>query len=139
MPALLSVLDLVPITSGSNAAQALHRSIDLAREVERFGYHRYWVAEHHLNPGVAGTSPPLVIGLLAAATKTIRVGSGGVQMGHRTPLAVGEEFGLLDAVYPGRLDLGLGRSGGRKFKSRRDGNGTGTGSTTGNRSPPHAW
>jgi alkanesulfonate monooxygenase SsuD/methylene tetrahydromethanopterin reductase-like flavin-dependent oxidoreductase (luciferase family) len=126
MPALLSVLDLVPITSGSNAAEALHRSVDLAREVERFGYHRYWVAEHHLNPGVAGTSPPLVIGLLAAATKTIRVGSGGVQMGHRTPLAVVEEFGLLDAMYPGRLDLGLGRSGGRKFASRRDGSGTGS-------------
>jgi alkanesulfonate monooxygenase SsuD/methylene tetrahydromethanopterin reductase-like flavin-dependent oxidoreductase (luciferase family) len=126
MPARLSVLDLVPITSGSNATEALHRSVDLARAVERFGYHRYWVAEHHLNPGVAGTSPPLVIGLLAAATKTIRVGSGGVQMGHRTPLAVVEEFGLLDAMYPGRLDLGLGRSGGRKFTSRRDENGTGS-------------
>jgi alkanesulfonate monooxygenase SsuD/methylene tetrahydromethanopterin reductase-like flavin-dependent oxidoreductase (luciferase family) len=111
----LSVLDLVPVTSGSTAAEAVQRSVDLARHAESFGYQRYWVAEHHLNPGVAGTSPPIVIGLLAGATKTIRVGSGGVQMGHRTPLAVVEEFGLLDAVYPDRLDLGLGRSGGRNF------------------------
>jgi alkanesulfonate monooxygenase SsuD/methylene tetrahydromethanopterin reductase-like flavin-dependent oxidoreductase (luciferase family) len=120
----LSVLDLVPITSGSTATEALQRSIDLARQAESFGYQRYWVAEHHLNPGVAGTSPPIVIGLLAGATKTIRVGSGGVQMGHRTPLAVVEEFGLLDAAYPDRLDLGLGRSGGRNFVRESSGDST---------------
>jgi alkanesulfonate monooxygenase SsuD/methylene tetrahydromethanopterin reductase-like flavin-dependent oxidoreductase (luciferase family) len=127
MPVPLAVLDLVPLTSQSNAQEALRRSVDLAQQAEAFGYHRYWVAEHHLNPGVGGTSPPLVIALVAAATTTIRVGSGGVQMGHRTPLAAVEEFGLLDAAYPGRLDLGMGRSGGRKFSKRQS---AGTGSAT---------
>ncbi|MCX5205284.1 LLM class flavin-dependent oxidoreductase [Streptomyces sp. NBC_00237] len=114
MPATpLGVLDLVPIVSGSTAAEALHRSIDLARQTERFGYARYWFAEHHLNPGVAGTSPAVVLALTAAATSTIRLGSGAVQLGHRTALSTVEEFGLIDALHPGRLDLGLGRSGGR--------------------------
>jgi alkanesulfonate monooxygenase SsuD/methylene tetrahydromethanopterin reductase-like flavin-dependent oxidoreductase (luciferase family) len=109
----LAVLDLVPISSGSTAAGALRNSIDLARAAERLGYARYWFAEHHLNPGVAGTSPAVVLALTAAATSTIRIGSGAVQMGHRTALATVEEFGLIDALHPGRLDLGLGRSGGR--------------------------
>jgi len=109
----LAVLDLVPISSGSTAAQALRNSIDLARAAERFGYARYWFAEHHLNPGVAGTSPAVTLALTAAATSAIRLGSGAVQMGHRTALATVEEFGLIDALHPGRLDLGLGRSGGR--------------------------
>ena len=109
----LTVLDLVPISSGSNATQALRNSVDLAQQTERLGYTRYWFAEHHLNPGVAGTSPAVVLGLTAAATSTIRLGSGAVQMGHRTALATVEEFGLLDALHPGRFDLGLGRSGGR--------------------------
>jgi alkanesulfonate monooxygenase SsuD/methylene tetrahydromethanopterin reductase-like flavin-dependent oxidoreductase (luciferase family) len=109
----LTVLDLVPIPSGSTAAQALRNSVDLARRAEEFGYARYWFAEHHLNPGVAGTSPAVVLALTAAATSTIRLGSGAVQMGHRTALSTVEEFGLLDAVHPGRFDLGLGRSGGR--------------------------
>jgi alkanesulfonate monooxygenase SsuD/methylene tetrahydromethanopterin reductase-like flavin-dependent oxidoreductase (luciferase family) len=109
----LTVLDLVPISSGSNATQALRNSIDLAQQAERLGYARYWFAEHHLNPGVAGTSPAVVLGLTAAATSTIRLGSGAVQMGHRTALSTVEEFGLLDALHPGRFDLGLGRSGGR--------------------------
>src|ERR1700728_4697474 len=109
----LAILDLVPIPSGATAPQALRNSIDLARHAERLGYARYWFAEHHLNPGVAGTSPAVVLALTAAATSTIRIGSGAVQMGHRTALATVEEFGLLDALYPGRLDLGLGRSGGR--------------------------
>jgi alkanesulfonate monooxygenase SsuD/methylene tetrahydromethanopterin reductase-like flavin-dependent oxidoreductase (luciferase family) len=109
----LAVLDLVPVSSGSTAAQALRNSIDLAQEAERLGYARYWFAEHHLNPGVAGTSPAVVLALTAAATSTIRLGSGAVQMGHRTALSTVEEFGLLDTVYPGRFDLGLGRSGGR--------------------------
>jgi alkanesulfonate monooxygenase SsuD/methylene tetrahydromethanopterin reductase-like flavin-dependent oxidoreductase (luciferase family) len=113
MAATLSVLDLVPITSGSTAAGALRNSIDLSRQAERLGYRRYWFAEHHLNTGVAGVSPPVVIALVASATSTIRIGSGGVQLGHRTALSVVEEFGLLDIVYPGRLDLGLGRSAGR--------------------------
>jgi alkanesulfonate monooxygenase SsuD/methylene tetrahydromethanopterin reductase-like flavin-dependent oxidoreductase (luciferase family) len=109
----LGVLDLVPIPSGSTAADALHATLDLARQAERFGYHRYWFAEHHLNPGVAGTSPAVVLALTAAATATIRLGSGAVQLGHRTALSAVEEFGLIDALHPGRLDLGLGRSGGR--------------------------
>jgi alkanesulfonate monooxygenase SsuD/methylene tetrahydromethanopterin reductase-like flavin-dependent oxidoreductase (luciferase family) len=106
----LSVLDLVPISSGSTAAQALRNTIDLSLQAERLGYRRYWFAEHHLNPGVAGVSPAVAIALVASATSSIRIGSGGVQMGHRTALSVVEEFGLLDTAYPGRLDLGLGRS-----------------------------
>lgn len=109
----LAVLDLVPISSGSTAGQALLNSIDLARQAESFGYARYWFAEHHLNPGVAGTSPAVVLALTAAATSTIRLGAGAVQLGHRTALSTVEEFGLLDALHPGRFDLGLGRSGGR--------------------------
>ncbi|WP_328937009.1 LLM class flavin-dependent oxidoreductase [Streptomyces tauricus] len=109
----LGVLDLVPVSSGSTAAEALRNSIDLARRSEQLGYSRYWFAEHHLNPGVAGTSPAVVLALTASATSTIRLGSGAVQLGHRTALSTVEEFGLIDALHPGRLDLGLGRSGGR--------------------------
>jgi luciferase family oxidoreductase group 1 len=111
----LGVLDLVPVTAGSDASAAVRNSVDLARSTERLGYRRYWFAEHHLNPGVAGSSPVVMIALAAAATSRIRLGSGGVQSGHRTALSVVEEFGLIDALYPGRLDLGLGRSGGRDF------------------------
>ena len=109
----LAILDLVPISTGSTAPQALRNSIDLARRAEEFGYARYWFAEHHLNPGVAGTSPAIVIALVAGATERIRLGAGAVQLGHRTALSTVEEFGLLDALYPGRIDLGLGRSAGR--------------------------
>jgi len=109
----LGILDLVPISSGCTAAEALRNSIDLARQAEGFGYARYWFAEHHLNPGVASTSPAVVLALTAAATSAIRIGSGAVQLGHRTALSTVEEFGLIDALHPGRLDLGLGRSGGR--------------------------
>ncbi|WP_250292720.1 LLM class flavin-dependent oxidoreductase [Frankia sp. CiP1_Cm_nod1] len=116
----LAVLDLVPIPAGSTAAQALRNSIDLAQRAERFGYARYWFAEHHLNPGVAGTSPAVLLALTAAATSTIRLGSGAVQLGHRTALSTVEEFGLIDALHPGRLDLGLGRSGGRPNEVRRE-------------------
>ncbi|MEU2628364.1 LLM class flavin-dependent oxidoreductase, partial [Kitasatospora sp. NPDC007106] len=115
----LTVLDLVPISSGSTAALALSNSIDLARQAERFGYTRYWFAEHHLNPGVAGASPAVVLALTAAATSTIRLGAGAVQLGHRTALSTVEEFGLLDALHPGRFDLGLGRSGGRPLPAAR--------------------
>jgi alkanesulfonate monooxygenase SsuD/methylene tetrahydromethanopterin reductase-like flavin-dependent oxidoreductase (luciferase family) len=110
----LSVLDLVPITSGSTASAALANTVDLARRAEAAGYARYWVAEHHLNPGVAGTTPAIVMSLIAGATDRIRVGSGAVQTGHQTPLAIVEQFGLLDAAFPGRVDLGLGRSAGRR-------------------------
>ena len=104
----LSVLDLVPVASGASAAHAVHNSIDLARRAETLGYGRYWFAEHHLNQGVAGTAPTVMIGLAAAATRTIRVGSAGVQLGHRTPLSVVEEFGLLDCAYPGPAGSGPG-------------------------------
>ena len=113
MTTLLGVLDLVPISSGSTATRAIRNSIDLARHTESLGYSRYWFAEHHLNPGVAGTSPAVLLALTAAETSTIRLGSGAVQMGHRTALSTVEEFGLLDARHPGRFDLGLGRSGGK--------------------------
>ena len=96
----LGVLDLVPISSGRPRTQALHNSIDLARHAESLGYNRFWFAEHHLNPGVAGTSPAVLLALTAAETSTIRLGSGAVQMGHRTALATVEEFGLLDALAP---------------------------------------
>ncbi|MGW2994344.1 LLM class flavin-dependent oxidoreductase [Streptomyces sp. NPDC001193] len=122
----LGVLDLVPVSSGSTAAEALTHSIDLARRTEEFGYARYWFAEHHLNPGVAGTSPAVVLALTASATSTIRIGSGAVQLGHRTALSTVEEFGLIDALHPGRLDLGLGRSAGPPQR-RRPAEGVGEG------------
>ena len=128
----LSVLDLVPITSGSTARQAIANTIDLAKRAESAGYQRYWLAEHHLNPGVAGTTPALLIALIANATRTLRVGSGAVLMGHHTPLAVVEQFGILDAVHPGRIDLGLGRSG---FKRLRERAGRPTASPTSTSSP----
>jgi alkanesulfonate monooxygenase SsuD/methylene tetrahydromethanopterin reductase-like flavin-dependent oxidoreductase (luciferase family) len=107
----LSILDLAPITSGSTAGDALRNSIDLAQQAEVAGYHRYWLAEHHFTPGVASAAPALLIGQIAAATSSIRVGSGAVQTGHQTPISIVEQFGILDALFPGRIDLGLGRSG----------------------------
>ncbi|TQS46198.1 LLM class flavin-dependent oxidoreductase [Cryptosporangium phraense] len=110
----LGALDLIPRSSGDDTGTAVRNAVDLARQTERFGYERYWFAEHHLNPGVLGASPAVSIALAAAATSTIRLGSAGVQFGHRQPLATVEEFGLLDAAYPGRIDLGIGRSFGRQ-------------------------
>ena len=109
-PIPLSVLDLLPRSSGVDNATALRNTIDLAQQAERLGYARYWFAEHHLNPGVLGSSPAVEIALVAGSTSTIRLGSAGVQFGHRTPLATVEEFGLINALHPGRLDLGIGRS-----------------------------
>jgi alkanesulfonate monooxygenase SsuD/methylene tetrahydromethanopterin reductase-like flavin-dependent oxidoreductase (luciferase family) len=131
----LAVLDLIPISSGSTAARALRNSIDLAQDAERLGYTRYWFAEHHLNPGVAGTSPAVVLALTAAATTRIRIGSGAVQLGHRTALGTVEEFGLIDALHPGRLDLGLGRSGGRPPGRSREPALAGPPQSRGGRSP----
>jgi alkanesulfonate monooxygenase SsuD/methylene tetrahydromethanopterin reductase-like flavin-dependent oxidoreductase (luciferase family) len=118
----LAVLDLVQIASGGTVAEGVRNSIDLAQRAEALGYQRYWFAEHHLNPGVVGAAPALTISLVVGATKHIRLGSAGVQLGHRTPLSTVEEFGLLDAIYPGRLDLGIGRSIGRP-KPPEDANG----------------
>ncbi|MFJ7286960.1 LLM class flavin-dependent oxidoreductase [Curtobacterium sp. NPDC098951] len=107
----LSVLDLVPVSAGSTPAEALHRTIDLAQHAERAGYARYWLAEHHLNPGVAGSAPTIVIGAVAAATSTIRVGSAATLVGNVRGLQIAEGFGTLAALHGPRIDLGLGRSG----------------------------
>jgi len=109
---LLSVLDQSPIAEGSTGADALHNSLDLARLTDSLGYHRYWVAEHHGGPMLAGPSPEVLIGPIAAATEAIRVGSGGVMLPHYSPLKVAESFTILAALYPGRIDLGLGRAAG---------------------------
>ncbi|WP_241384650.1 LLM class flavin-dependent oxidoreductase [Rhodococcus sp. CH91] len=115
-PVPLSVLDLSPISEGSTARQALRNSVDLARRVEEWGYKRYWVAEHHF-VAVASSAPDVLIGAIAAATNTIRVGAAAVQLGHNTAIGVVESFGTLDALYPGRIDLGLGRSGQRRAEA----------------------
>lgn len=107
----LSVLDLVPIASGSTGATALANTIDLAQQAETFGYLRYWLAEHHLNPGVAGSAPHTLLGVLAARTERIRVGSAATILGNYEPVQVAEAFGTLASLFPGRTDLGIGRSG----------------------------
>jgi luciferase family oxidoreductase group 1 len=108
----LSVLDQSPIVEGSTGAEALHNTLDLARLTDRLGYHRYWVAEHHGGPMLAGGSPEVLIGPIASATERIRVGSGGVMLPHYSPFKVAESFTILAALYPGRIDLGLGRAAG---------------------------
>lgn len=110
----LSAFDLVPVPAGSGPEAAVQNSLDLAARVEQAGYHRLWYGEHHLNPGVIGYSPALTIALAGSVTSRIRLGSGAVLAGHRTALSVAEEFGLLEAAFPGRIDLGLGRAGLRK-------------------------
>src|SRR5580658_9019434 len=106
----VSVLDLVGMRAGEPAGAAIARSVDLAQHVEQWGYKRYWLAEHHSIPGLACSATPVLIGHVAAATKTIRVGSGGVMLPNHAPLVVAEQFGTLEALYPGRIDLGLGRA-----------------------------
>jgi len=106
----LSVLDLSPIVAGGTAAQALRNSLDLAQHVERWGFSRYWVAEHHNMPGIASAATSVVIGHIAAGTSRIRVGSGGIMLPNHAPLMIAEQFGTLESLYPGRIDLGLGRA-----------------------------
>ena len=101
------------------AGSAIARSVDLARHTEEWGYRRYWLAEHHSIPGLACSATPVLIGHIAAATKTIRVGSGGVMLPNHAPLVVAEQFGTLEALYPGRIDLGLGRAPGGDFHTMR--------------------
>src|SRR5215211_5725636 len=108
----LSVLDQSPIAEGSTGGDALLNSIDLARWTDELGYHRYWVAEHHATPMLACASPEVLIGPIAAATSRLRVGSGGVMLPHYSPLKVAESFSMLSGLYPGRIDLGLGRAAG---------------------------
>jgi luciferase family oxidoreductase group 1 len=111
-PLRLSVLDQSPIAEGSSGAQALRNTIDLACLADALGYHRYWVAEHHGGPMLAGPSPEVLVGPIAAATRHLRVGSGGVMLPHYSPLKVAESFSLLAGLFPGRIDLGLGRAAG---------------------------
>ena len=109
-PLHLSVLDLVPVREGQSTSEALRSSLALAAFADRAGYRRYWVAEHHNMPAVAATNPALLIAMIAAATDRIRVGSGGVMLPNHAPLVVAEQFALLEAAHPGRIDLGIGRA-----------------------------
>ncbi len=105
-----SVLDLAPVTQGSTVREALHHSLDLARHVERLGYTRYWMAEHHNMTGVASAATSVALGFIAAGTSHIRIGSGGVMLPNHAPLVIAEQYGTLAELYPGRIDLGLGRA-----------------------------
>lgn len=105
-----SVLDLSPVVEGGTPAQALRHSLDLAQHAERWGYHRYWVAEHHNMPGIASAATAVVIGYLANGTSRIRLGSGGIMLPNHAPIVIAEQFGTLESLYPGRIDLGLGRA-----------------------------
>ena len=107
---LYSVLDLSPILEGETAAQSFRHSLNLAQHVEKWGYHRYWLAEHHNIPGVASAATAVVIGHIAGGTSNIRVGSGGIMLPNHAPLVIAEQFGTLESLYPGRIDLGLGRA-----------------------------
>ena len=115
----VSVLDLAPITQGSDAATALKNSLELAQLAERVGYRRFWVAEHHNMPGIASAATAVVIGHLAAGTSVIRVGAGGIMLPNHAPLVVAEQFGTLESLFPGRIDLGLGRAPGSDHATAR--------------------
>src|SRR5450755_4536249 len=106
----LSVLDLSPITQGSDAAHSYRNTLDLARHAERWGYRRFWLAEHHGMPGIASAATAVLIGYVAGGTATIRVGAGGIMLPNHSPLIIAEQFGTLESLYPGRIDLGLGRA-----------------------------
>uniref|UniRef100_UPI002454855F LLM class flavin-dependent oxidoreductase n=1 Tax=Nocardia farcinica TaxID=37329 RepID=UPI002454855F len=131
----LSVLDLAPVSAGSSPRQALRNTVELARKAEEWGYHRYWLAEHHF-VAVASASPITLIALVAAATSRIRVGSGAVQLGHHTSASIVEGFGTVDALHPGRLDLGIGRSGHRRAQFGAEAGGGGGGGGGGRGGPP---
>ena len=105
-----SVLDLSPITQGSDAAHSFRNTLDLARHAERWGYRRFWLAEHHGMPGIASAATAVLIGHVAGGTSTIRVGAGGIMLPNHSPLVIAEQFGTLESLYPGRIDLGLGRA-----------------------------
>ena len=106
----MSVLDLVMVNSGGSPGESMQNSLDLARHVERWGYKRYWLAEHHNIAGIASTATSILIGFIAGGTSAIRVGSGGVMLPNHAPLLIAEQFGTLESLYPGRIDLGLGRA-----------------------------
>ena len=106
----LSVLDLSPIVEGGTAADAFRNTLDLAQHAERWGYQRFWLAEHHNMPGIASAATAVVIGHVGAGTKSIRIGAGGIMLPNHAPLQVAEQFGTLASLFPGRVDLGLGRA-----------------------------
>lgn len=106
----LSILDLAPIVMGATAADSFRNTLDLARHAEKWGYNRYWLAEHHNMPGIASSATSVVIGYVAQGTEKIRVGSGGIMLPNHAPLVIAEQFGTLETLYPGRIDLGLGRA-----------------------------
>lgn len=106
----LSVLDLVPVREGGSVSEALHTATELAKAAEEYGYHRFWVAEHHTMEGIAGGATSVVLAHIGNATNSIRIGSGGIMLPNHTPLQIAEQFGTLDALFPGRIDLGLGRA-----------------------------
>lgn len=114
-----SILDLAPITENGSASESFERTVDLARHADDWGYNRYWLAEHHSMPGIASAATSVLIGLVAQATSRIRVGSGGIMLPNHAPLVIAEQFGTLDALYPGRIDLGLGRAPGSDQKTAR--------------------
>src|SRR3954452_11952736 len=115
----LSILDLSPVVEGGTPADAFRNSVDLAQHAERWGYHRYWLAEHHNMPGIASAATSIVIGYVAGATKTIRVGAGGIMLPNHAPLVVAEQFGTLESLYPKRIDLALGRAPGTDMLTAR--------------------
>src|SRR6476620_5904539 len=108
--ARLSVLDLSPIIESGDAALAFRNTLDLAQHAERWGYHRYWLAEHHNIPGIASAATSIVIAHVAGGTSTIRVGSGGIMLPNHAPLVIAEQVGTLESLFPGRIDLGIGRA-----------------------------
>src|SRR3954451_45950 len=105
-----SILDLAPVREGGTVAEAYRNTVDLAQHAERWGYTRFWLAEHHNMPGIASAATSVLIGHVAGATSTIRVGSGGVMLPNHAPLVIAEQFGTLETLYPGRIDLGVGRA-----------------------------
>ena len=115
----LSILDLAPVPQGATPRDALHRALDLARHAENWGYQRYWVAEHHNMIGIASAATSVVIGFLAGGTERIRIGAGGIMLPNHSPLVIAEQFGTLEALYPGRIDLGLGRAPGTDQRTLR--------------------
>jgi luciferase family oxidoreductase group 1 len=118
-PVLYSVLDLSPIVAGGTAADSFRNTLDLARHAEQWGYHRYWLAEHHNIPGVASAATSVVIGYVAGGTSRMRVGSGGIMLPNHAPLVIAEQFGTLESLYPGRIDLGVGRAPGGDMRTAR--------------------
>ena len=115
----LSILDLAPIAQGSDAAQSFYNSRDLARHGEQWGFNRYWLAEHHGMPGIASAATAVLMGYVAAGTSTIRIGAGGIMLPNHAPLVIAEQFGTLESLYPGRIDLGLGRAPGSDQQTAR--------------------